>query len=496
MNRDCNHVGRVWLRESSDAAGVSTPGVSRRDRVHDDADLDNVQFRRMLWDDLSAFDEDFEDEADAKCGAVGRVHEDESKAQVAFEKNSGVNWGRAVKALAAICALILTGIVPVMRLVTSESAQAISNARVITVNAPIDGELWWGSGFHIGTHLGQGDILLVINNPRADTAALDNVRRELFRLNAQKDTLASKITIAKQERAKLLTDDRLHRAARLKQFQARKQRVMSQISVAKANAANADLGLKRTEWLAERGLSTRVLLENKQRDNEVAAQSVHVLEHQLHEMEVEYEAALKGIRLTDDHNTLTHMKARAQQLAFEIEAWEHQLESQNQLIAGLKADLEKEQSRLSDKQRMLVSSPADGNVWEILASSGELVRRGQPLFRILDCAGAVVSSTVSEATYNRLRVGAPATFRSSSDMTEYKGHIVTMHGLAAPPANLAIGPANLHNEPFRVGVYSPDLAAVGKCTVGQTGIVKFGGDSDVSFMKRMRYWFDYWFNVL
>lgn len=409
--------------------------------------------------------------------------------------SGGIGWGRVGKVAIAVCALVAIGIVPTMRLVASESAQAIVNARVFTIRAPIAGEIWWSAGFNIGTYVNQSEIMGVVNNTRADASGLNVSMRELHRLVAERDMLSSKITTAKKERISLLAADRIHRAARFKQFQSRKQRVIAQISVAKANEANAVQSLERTTWLADRGLSTRALLDNKRRDSEVATRSVQVLQYELREIEIELDAAFKGIRLTDDHNTLSQTKVRANNLAFEIDDLKLQLGIKNRLISEVEDGLAHEQERFSEKQRMTVASPTGGRIWELLSSSGELVERGQPLFRLLDCRGALVSTSVSEAIYNQLKLGGEATFRSSGDLTEHRGEIVTMHGLAAPTANLAIGLANLHNEPFRVGVHVPDLVTEGKCTVGQTGIVRFDAEGGYGLVKRVRHWLDYWIKL-
>lgn len=500
MDREYNRFGHDWLYEPSDAARIPIHDIKEDNEEDEFIEIIDDRLEWAANDGLNLLEYEIKnndrDEVDGDKTSDGdREGQDQGDRQGAGGGSGGIRWGRAGKLAIAVCALVAIGVVPTMRLVASESAQAIVNARVVTIRAPIEGELWWSAAFRIGTTVTRGDVMLVINNQRAESPALDSIRRDLFRLNAEKDTLLGRIKTARRERISLLAADQVHRSARLKQFRFRKDQVLAQIQVAKANEANAGSSLKRTSWLADRGLSTRALLESKSRDSEVASRSVEVLEHQLQQIDVEFDAALKGIRLTDDHNTLTHMKARAQQLSFEINALELQLGSLDKHITLLNEDLEKEEQRFSEKQRTLVSSPSDGRVWEVLGSSGELVQRGQPLFRLLDCTGALISTSVSEATYNRLRVGGPAVFRSSSDFAEYTGNIVTMHGLAAPPANLAIEPSYLRNEPFRVGVFSPALATLSKCTVGQTGIVRFDAEGGFGVVKRVRHWLDYWIQL-
>jgi hypothetical protein len=95
------------------------------------------------------------------------------------------------------------------------------------------------------------------------------------------------------------------------------------------------------------------------------------------------------------------------------------------------------------------------------------------LVRLLDCSGMVVTATVGEAAYNRLRVGDPARFRFRGENADHNGRIIGVTGVGAAPANFAIQPAALAKEPYRVTVALPNLATSGQCDVGRTGRVTF-----------------------
>ena len=108
-----------------------------------------------------------------------------------------------------------------------------------------------------------------------------------------------------------------------------------------------------------------------------------------------------------------------------------------------------------------------------MTAPGESVVRGQDLVRVLDCSGVVVTATVGEAAYNRLRIGDTARFRFRSEQPRSQGRIVGLTGVATAPANLAIQPSALAKEPYRVTVAVPDLAKAGRCDIGRTGRVTF-----------------------
>jgi len=101
------------------------------------------------------------------------------------------------------------------------------------------------------------------------------------------------------------------------------------------------------------------------------------------------------------------------------------------------------------------------------------VRVGQELLRVLDCGGAVVTATVSEAVYNKLYVGQGARFRLRGESQEYAGTVASVTGLAAAGSNFAIEQTAMTREPYHVTIAVPGLAARSECNVGRTGQVTF-----------------------
>lgn len=402
------------------------------------------------------------------------------------------NRARALKFGIAACAAVAVGIGPILRLNATDSAQAVVNSGVITIRAPIDGMLSLADDTVLGAGTAVDQIVLSIHNDQADRSSLDSIRRDWLRTKAQRDGLAGRIKMAEEERNRLLKEESVHKAARLEQIRFRKEQIMAQIFAATARETAANASFDRVAWLADRGLATIAQLELKRQDKEVALRAITQLANQLAEVQVEYDAETNGIRLTDDHNTSSSMKLRADQLTFEINNWTRDLDNQDALIAGLEADLDREKERYAKAASRRVSSPAGGRIWEIIAASGEFVRQGQPILRILDCSGTVVSTTVSEATYNTLSIGDPAIFRSSSELTEYKGRIVKMHGLAAPQGKLAIEQASLRHEPFRVTVLPDNINENNQCIVGKTGIVRFQPQHRPWRLAKLTHWLTFW----
>jgi multidrug resistance efflux pump len=159
-------------------------------------------------------------------------------------------------------------------------------------------------------------------------------------------------------------------------------------------------------------------------------------------------------------------------LSVRIAESEAELEARQQQIASLHAALRTEAARYIELSNAELRSPTAARVWEVLVSSGEEVRRGQDLLRLLDCSGAIVTTTVRESVFNRLRLGDKAQFRLSGQPGRLEGTVVRMSGIAAPSDNLAIQPSGASSGGYRIAVSVPDLAST-ECAVGRTGTVVF-----------------------
>lgn len=120
-----------------------------------------------------------------------------------------------------------------------------------------------------------------------------------------------------------------------------------------------------------------------------------------------------------------------------------------------------------------VQSTANGQLWEILAADGEIVQRGQDVLRLADCDRVIVTLSVSENVYNRLKIGDSAAFRLSGDGRSFVGTIIRLAGSGAATVyeNLAVAPSQRHLERFDVALLVPALRndADLRCAIGRTG---------------------------
>ena len=383
---------------------------------------------------------------------------------------------RVVKTLLGLALVAAVGYEPLQRMAQTSSVEAIVNARIITLRSPIEGELQAGpAGREAGAALAPGDLLFRIVDKRADRGRVDELSRQLAQARDERPRLTARLDGARALLADLTEQTRAFGAARIRQLEARHDALTADASAAHARTLDAKATLERANRLAADGAGTTVQANLAKRDADIAAQNEISAQGLIAVSDVELEAARRGVFVGDSYNDRPTSAQRADDLRQQIVDFEQALDESDRRIARLSQDVADEQARYTELSSAAIVAPAKGSVWEVLTAPGEQVRRGQELARVLDCGGALVTATVGESVYNRLRVGSPARFQPRDGGGDLAGTVISLTGSSTTPANFAILPAALARGAYHVTVAVPGLAGGETCDVGRTGRVIFDG---------------------
>ena len=97
------------------------------------------------------------------------------------------NHRRVAKTLIGLAVVVAVGWLPVRTLLQTTSIEAVINARLITLRAPIEGEIGAGLGATtVGMQLEPGAGLMKIVNRRAERGRLDDLHRLINRLESER----------------------------------------------------------------------------------------------------------------------------------------------------------------------------------------------------------------------------------------------------------------------------------------------------------------------
>ena len=381
---------------------------------------------------------------------------------------------QGAKSAIAIAVALALGWIPLQRLLATTSAEATVNARLINLRAPIDGKVTLiAPTLAVGTEVEPSETLLYLANPRADRGRLDDLRRTINALTSDMHAAEERVAQLKGIEANLLAQRNAFQEGRILQLEARAAELAVQITTAEAMHADASEAMERSKKLRQTGSQTIATLLHAERDFKTTQLSIEAARIRLEGNKIELDAAKKGLFVGDSYNDLPRSAQRLDEVRQQIVDGGARIEENKGRLGYLEKEMAAETELFATHSHADVNATVRGRIWEVLTANGEEVRVGQDLLRILDCAGAVVTATVSEGVYNKLWIGQQARFHLRGERIEYPGTVVGLTGLAAAGSNLAIEQTALTREPYHVTIAVPGLAARRECNVGRTGQVEF-----------------------
>ncbi|GLR88779.1 HlyD family secretion protein [Bradyrhizobium iriomotense] len=380
---------------------------------------------------------------------------------------------RGAKIALGLAIIAVFGWLPLRAMWQNSSVEAVLNSRLVTLRAPIGGRVAAATPLKDQARLEAGTVVLRVVNSRSDRTRLDDLRRQKLRLENERPSIAAKLATAQTAQADLARQAAQFRDGRVLQLEARIAEIQTSIEAAAARREEASAAVDRASSLAKTGNVSTVELARLTRELSVAQQTELGARKRLDAAKVELTAAKAGSFLGDSYNDRPSSVQREEEMRQRAHDLEADLARIDTEITWLGNELIVEEVRFADLSEADIKTPVAGRVWEMMTAPGEDVQAGQPLLKVLDCSGAVITANVTESVYNRLQLGDHATFEPNDGAEPIAGTVVNLTGAAGAPANLAINPDALSKEPYRVTVAIGDADAHG-CTVGRTGRVVFG----------------------
>lgn len=346
--------------------------------------------------------------------------------------------------------------------VTGASSDAFVNAPVVTVRAPVAGDIELQPRT-IGAEVSTDTVLFSVTDTRADRVRLDDLifehekaQAEVARLEADRNAYAA-------YRERLDTQYAAYASERRRELGARM-------------GASGDLPLlDLTDPGKLAGLTdlsdedAPVATRNGQASAEPVVSSLLAMQRDASEREIFLDGT-SGAQWN-----YAYWKATAHR---DLERVEGELATARAIVQAYAERIERERVRLIGLSGGDINAPVEGIVWEKMVGDGVNVQRGDPVMKIANCGAAVVSLSVSEIVYNRLSTGDPAIFRLSGTDHVMQATVSRLAGAGAETVyeNMAVAPSGEHLERYDVTLIVPELRAAdmaGGCNIGRTGRVFF-----------------------
>ena len=352
--------------------------------------------------------------------------------------------------------------------VAGVSSDAFVNAPVVTIRSDVAGTVAL-SARALGSKVSKGEVLGAVTDPLVDNIRLSDLMLESDLAAAEAARLEAVIGANRAMQEALAMRQASFLAHRLEELKARLDHARNRLRILEGTAPDAT-----AQALAD------AVSESVDRERAEPLLSDLALDHareRVAVLETALDAARQGVFLGDGYNDAPFSEQRSLALAGEIAAQEAALAEARARISALGARLSREKVRVNGLTGGEFRAPVDGLYWEVMQADGVTAQRGDPLVRIVDCTGVIVSLSVSENVYNSLRLGQSAEFRLAGQSRVFDATVSRLAGSGAATIyqTLAVAPSARHLQRFDVTLSVPALASDPdlSCAIGRTGRVFF-----------------------
>ena len=358
--------------------------------------------------------------------------------------------------------ILVAGWVIVGEQITGASANAVVNAPLNTVRTPVAGRLNLPERA-LGGSVSNGEEIATVSDARADRVRLDDLLME--RGFARAEITRTEREIADSEAVMRLLEDRTEQftTARIDEIESRLIHARTRLELLEAGFAGGEMveGLLEEGQLRDYG------------DPRVPGIALEYARERVAVLEIELASARDGVFLGDGYNDSPNAEQRRIELESIRDEQIARLAEAEERLQALEERINSERLRVNQAESASLSAPVDGQFWEILAGDGTHIERGDPVARLLDCGGTIVTLSVTEGVYNDLRIGDEARFRLSGSREAHPGTVLRLAGSGAETIyrHLAVAPSERHLERYDVTLLVPALREdpALRCSVGRTG---------------------------
>ena len=359
---------------------------------------------------------------------------------------------------------------------SSDGAPAVVSGQTAIVRASQDGyisldALRRGSVVHSGAAIGT--LLL---SPTGDNNSSKYMT--LVQTKGRVDAIEAEIATLQAQIRDLQARTEKNRVARIDELNSKLAQANAAIGAAQAKESAANAIFERQQKLYTIGYTVKASVEAAKSTADAAQLDRTAAEKQIATLQVELSAARDGTFLQDAYNDAAYSQQRADQLRLRVADLEAESHQQNHLLKLLEGDAR--QTNVSDQSAeanlsVSILSPASGIVWSV-TNSGQYVRAGDEIARVVDCSQLSANATVSAREYATVRDGDRAVFRQEDQEQPWKGTVAwagvpeSNETPASIPATLAPGP---NNSQYRIIVALDDASNATNCPAGKFGRVIF-----------------------
>lgn len=311
----------------------------------------------------------------------------------------------------------------------TKSSAAFVVATLSTVAAPIDGYLAHEVG-DAGARLASGESVGAVKNPRVDRSRLAHLEAELTSLRGDLAALEVQEAGYSALGAKFETRGASFLAKRRQQLELEISQADARVDSERAKDHAAQAALLRVEALAKEGVATAQELDDARRNRAVTEKSLLVALKDRERQSALLDSTREGFMLGDvSASDRSYSSQRADEVTLRLAELTATLGEKRAALAALEQQVRAERAQVELLAEARLPAPGERRVWEVLATDGEYVVRGRPLFTWIDCTKIHVVAYLTETEFKRVTTGTETEIRVPGVERRFSGRVTMLLGL-------------------------------------------------------------------
>jgi multidrug resistance efflux pump len=351
-----------------------------------------------------------------------------SRTPATGSRGLAVSRNRLVRIVLGICLLAAAGAIYVPDILFATSSEAIVNARIVTLAAPIDGRAIEAPPPE-GTVVAAAAPLLTIENPTVDRSRLQDL--ESTRTKTRADLTGVKRLAATLTTQLGTLDNQMvaYQAATVSRLQLAARESEAEAMAARATAAEARADLERKRLLGAKEYVSRAVLDRAEQAAVRAEADSERAELAARRTAQELDAAQRRIYVAHDRNDVPYSQQRTDELLVRIAEASAQEATLSARLTQLDEQVAEETARAASLAHAEVRAPMPGVVWRPLVAAGSTVARDAELMTLIDCSNLYVTASFSARHFDDLRPGGHTIVRLLSSDARYAGTVVDVRAM-------------------------------------------------------------------
>lgn len=359
------------------------------------------------------------------------------------------------------------------------STDAVVNAEVVTVRAPVDGQLAAGFGLAVGDRVGLGEEVARLHAMRPETGRRDGLRLEL----AGQRRLAEALAAEESELGRLDRDlagrGTAYRAAARQRLSLTRAEAEAKLRTAEAARAVTLAQLARQKTLFAKDLIAPVVVTTAQAKDDAAAAEIQSARAALDRVGAEAKAVSRGAFVVGGGDDSPYADQRRDEVRVKRAARKVEIAQADVRVGELARQLAAEEALASRLSDAVLIAPVAGVVWQRFVAEGDSVRNGDPVVGVVDCDKLFLTAVLPKRYFAELKAGDRAQARLAGTSDPVQAVVQSVRAAGSALANTAAAVAPIAEEGADVVVtLAVHDAKLGNrsdnlCQVGQRATVTF-----------------------